>query len=71
MARRIRIVKKTIAMRQSLPDVSVSKETPVLRVLCQFDGFLSEILCQASVVAGLRGLADAFFDTRVFDHAMQ
>ncbi len=68
---RLDVIKKAIAVHQTLPDVGVGEEASVLGVFREFDSLLDVILSEPGVVAGFGAVSDPFLDAGVFDHAAQ
>ncbi len=70
-SRQLRIIEEPVAIRQTLPDVSVRKQAPVLRLLCHLDCIPRAVLRQARVTARLGAVSDLFLNPDIFNHAFK
>jgi hypothetical protein len=71
LARRFRIVKKRIALGQSLPEVGIREQKMMLGMLGQIDRLLTELEGAARMASRIGAPANLFFHLRIFNHALQ
>jgi len=57
----LEVLKETVRTRQSLPNVDVDQQTPILRVLRQLQRFFGIVLGQTRVITSSGALADLLF----------